>query len=366
MENQRASRDEIFQLMNTLEGCSPDKVWDSILSVEKIKNTATWAELLGFIFYAIENNWFLSKNFKSDNNEDKKGIFIILDALSVDYNHIDSEGNNFLHYTVNSLNRNKIEKSFSVVFYREHISYYAYNFSKKNCFITQDGVEHVINKTKDIGLKNKKGESILFGLTSNLDDLWGLKWWIKRFPELDINCINNDGVGLLGYSLSSTNIKTFEYLLQNGVSCVDAKNYFKDDIIISILEMEFNKKHKEIFKEIIKANDVFVTESGEIKTKNFFDEGVSWIIYEKTMARYKSRARDWISFYCENFISKDVKLNTQSKEMLKEKVFKLIDSNNITDDKLIQSLIGLKSVILKDDLEKNIQVKSISTKKSKI
>lgn len=364
----RASMDDVFDLADKLFDCKPNKFWDIILSSETISKTATWAELMGFVFYAFERNkkiinkveiddFMLEKPRKKEDDLYKdKNIFIILDLLNVDYNHLDSNGNNFLHYVLKSIADGAATEKFEIKAYRDNFMMERFALKVRNIYIYSEDLEFVLTKTKDITLKNKMNENILFYLLNSVDGGVNgekLKVWVERFPELDIHVVNKNEMNLVSKALSENSFGVVNYLLNLGVGCVDLKDDLENDILAGFIRWH-GEQPVEVFKKVLLKNDVFLTQDGMFKETNFLHEIKENIQSDYLSEGQKVNSMNWLSVFCNEVLKGNFKHNHQSLEILKKEIDNLSKVNEMQSRDAINDVLAVKSHFLRQELKNDI------------
>ena len=269
-----ANRAEIDRLLDDLNKCEKNDAWSCIVSNKSLRKTATWEELMGFLLYVErKNKSILNKSIESlfgNKSEKQIDIFESLESLGLDYNHIDYLGQNFAHYLVRCIQRNANAPLFEMRAYSNIPSFCKFIVEFENVKIPKNALEYILDKTTDVGLKNLGGENVLSNYMSKfsvMDDsaaLLEFKGLIKKYPELDIHCIDK-GNNLLSKAITLECMSIANYLIEQNVECVDIKDRLGKDILSAFIDSNLNNESVVLFKKIMEKNNFALTKDGQMK-----------------------------------------------------------------------------------------------------
>ena len=357
---------EVLNILHDLLKCRPSEVWSCIVNNKEIKEKSSWSELMSlFIYFSMKSNdvqkdisaydylLFDGENdFIEFNGKKINGILNILDVMRVDYNHIDVEGNNFLHYISDSIADIYGSAGYKVHPYKGLYDWKTSNFGLKNMHIHMDDVNRVIQNTKDINFRNQNGETFIFHFKSCYFEIF--KELVERNPELDLNVITNSGVNLIISTIQTNKapIDTIFYLIEKGVSCTDVKDSSGNDICAIFLKFDSYPRIVNLFKTIISKNDIFIDENGVFKEKNFIQKikedipSSKWPNTDVLMG--------WLKAFCKEVVNDEFKYSEKSIEILKKEMDYLADLQAVKTNDVINDVLGVKRFLEKRELRLDV------------
>ena len=375
---ERASCNEIVTLLGGLSECEKHEVWNNILSCEKIKNTASWEELMGFVFYAQNKNDNVNHNlgqysFQTEPENERSG-FYFLESIGVNYDHVDVLGENFAHYILRCLTDGSYSQSFKVETYHDAYGVSRFLKDERRFYVPSQAVNYILQKTTDVNLRNKKGENVLFYYLSAANGgLTGSKFMSlhEKFPELDLHCVNKRGVNLIAKAISLGSIGIADYLMNEGVNYVDLKDSAGNDILSCFTDFYLCDENEILFKKVLSKNNFAFTSEGEFKKTNFIHEIAvklnnleSWVqSYQKKVSQVKLWA-NWLDLFVDVFteseFSKDEKtLKVLEDEVANMKAMSVMNNEIINQSNLNDVLIKADRLVLMNKLKDDLSPKDV-------
>lgn len=256
-----------------IENNHVDKETFSVI-INNNSNPLTWNEIMKYLAYATEATY--SK--KEEKGVYAKKYFIIptdltyLEDLGIDYNHIDSLGNNFLHYIYECSNTT----SSPLRFYEEVRDY-------------------VTSKTHNVYHINNKGITILFNAISFLTSGINQKHFfdlLEKYPNFDLHHRDNSGRNLLNHALAyHSPLEITQFFFDKELS---RTHTFGDNqnTLETFSFLGFDEKHVQWLTQLIKEIDI--TSDPTFK-HSFLSNWMNFYISDTVHQSNKSQYIKWIN-----------------------------------------------------------------------